>query len=136
MNPETGPLDYEHVAPLVAHAEPRYTSLYVTFRCPETGAEVVSTARIAERTPIGGDLRHGGDFRRFLDALKSQVPAFPKGGGPPPTGAEEIEKRIREKPDVETLPPAVYQHAVVRAFEPVRHRFRWDPEKGRYVGVQ
>jgi hypothetical protein len=130
------PLDFEHIAPLVANAEPRYTSLYVTFRCPETGVEVLSTARVGERTPIGGDVRQVGDFVRLRDALHTHNPPFLADGGPPKRGVEAVEELARQRPEADKLPPTVYHHAVVRAFEPVRSRFRWDAEKGRYVGVK
>jgi hypothetical protein len=120
----------------VAEAEPRYTSLYVTFRCPETGVEIQSTARLGERTPIGGNVRQSCDFGRFQFARETGNPPFLSDGGPPPKGLDDLEMHIREKPTVDTLPPSVFRHAVVRAFEPVRFRFRWDDEKKRYVGVK
>ncbi len=130
------PLTFENIEPLVAEAEPRYTSLYVTFRCPETGVEIQSTARLGERTPIGGDVRHSSDFDRLGFARETGNPPFLSDGGPPSSGLDDLEMHIREKPSLETLPPTVYHHAVVRAFEPVRFRFRWDAEKQKYVGVK
>lgn len=130
------PLKFEHVEPLVAEAEPRYTSLYVTFKCPETGVEVQSTARLGERTPIGGDVRQSCDFGRFTFARRTGTPPFLDDGGPPPTGLDELESQVRAHPDVDALPKSVYRHAVVRAFEPVRARFRWDEGRQHYVGLK
>lgn len=130
------PLDFAHIEPLVASAEPRYTSLYVTFKCPETGLEIQSTARLGERTPIGGDVRATGDFTRLRHQIETGNGSFLEGGGPPTRGVEAIEHAVREKPEVASLPVAVYRHAVVRAFEPVRSRFRFDAANDRYVGAK
>ena len=69
-------LSFSHVKPLVQSAEVQLAHLYVTFKCPVTGAEIVSTARIADMTPAGGHARRSGhDFDRFTsgDGVRDQI---------------------------------------------------------------
>lgn len=129
-------LDYESIAPLVSHLEVRLASLYVTFKCPATGQHVISTARIGEMTPVGGDPGRSGDFERVRDALENgtrslagehDLPAF----GAPHADLHDASGKLLDKP--EQLEEGVRRHGIVRAFEHVSRRFRWEPAQHRWV---
>lgn len=132
--PHEGPLDFEHVRPLIAHTEIHTSSLYVTFRCPTTGVEVIGTARLDERTPIGGSVHGQGDWDRLRHALKHHVAPFPPEGGPPMRDPEFQHAVMRGELDVDDLSRGVYRHAVLRAFEGIRDHFVFRRDDDRWVG--
>ena len=132
-------LNYENVKPLVQAAEVQLAHLYVTFKCPVSGLELVSTARIADMTPVGGDAQSSGhDFDRFRDALARgtralagarNMPIF----GVPHANLHTPDGKAIEEP--EKLDRDVFEHAVVRAFEAVSPRFKWDAVGRRFVSA-
>jgi hypothetical protein len=129
-------LDYESIAPLVSHLEVRLASLYVTFKCPSTGQHVISTARIGEMTPVGGDPGRSGDFERVRDALENGTRSLAGENDLPPFGAPHADLhdaagKLLDKP--EQLEEGVRRHGIVRAFESVSRRFRWEPAQHRWV---
>lgn len=130
---------FENIKPLVTSTEVQLAHLYVTFKCPVSGAEIVSTARIADMTPVGGNpQRSGHDFDRFAESRESgsqplagarAMPLF----GVPHAVLHDAEGKPISSPD--KLDPGLVEHGVVRAFEAVSRRFRWDAETRRYVGA-
>ena len=132
-----GPLEYSKIAPLVSSTEVRLSHLYITFKCPVSGVEVASTARIGEMTPVGGDDSCSGhDFGRLKDALargvkamagEQNLPFF----GSPHADLHDADGKAYER--AEQLPEAIVHHGTVRAFEAVSRRFKWDPATARYV---
>ena len=129
-------LDYESIAPLVGKLEIRLASLYVTFKCPVTGQHIISTARIGEMTPVGGDPGRSGDFERVRDALENGTRSLAGERDLPPFGAPHAELhdahgKAFEK--AEQLEADVRTHGIVRAFESVARRFHWEDARSRWV---
>lgn len=119
-----GPLDYDAIAPLVAQAEKKYTNLYVTFRCPETGVEYLTAARLDDHTPVGGDIRDPAQMSRLRD---------PRRVAPFVIGDDPSDKPVDgDRP--EGVPKGRYRHLIVRAFEPVQYGFAWNTDTKKYVG--
>jgi len=132
-------LDYQSIAPLVGLLEVKLTSLYVTFKCPVSGQHIVSTARIGEMTPVGGDPERSGDFERVRDALENGTRSLAGERDLPPFGAPHAELhdkdgKLIDKPEL--LEAQVREHGIVRAFEAVARRFRWESGQDRWVMVR
>jgi len=132
-------LDYESIAPLVDQLEIKLASLYVTFKCPVSGQHINSTARIGEMTPVGGDPGRSGDFERLRDALENGTRSLAGERDLPPFGAphatlHDAEGKAFDKP--EQLEAEVRTHGIVRAFEAVARRFRWEDAAKRWVMVR
>lgn len=131
-------MSYASVKPLVVAEEIRLASLYVTFRCPVTGAEITSTARIGEMTPVGGHPQRSSDDFGVVEVRESDpIGTFAGEANLPILGSPHFDmphgENAIESPDA--LPPGIHRHAVVRAFESVRHRFRWDALGERFVAA-
>lgn len=132
-------LTYENIKPLVASTEVQLAHLYVTFKCPVTGTEIVSTARVEDMTPVGGHpQRSGHDFDRFAESRESgSLPLAGERGMPlfgvPHAVLHDADGKAIESP--EKLDRNLLEHGIVRAFEAVARRFRWDAETRRYVSV-
>lgn len=134
----SAPLSFEKIQPLVQSAEIQLTHLYVTFKLPTSGLEIVSTARLEDMTPVGGHHQSasGHDFDRFKDALARGIKAFAGKRHMPLFGVPHADLHTPDgKPieDTEKLDRDVFEHAVVRAFEAIASRFRWDETSNRYV---
>lgn len=134
----SSPLTYENIKPLVTSTEVQLAHLYVTFKCPVTGAEILSTARVADMTPVGGHpQRSGHDFDRFASrgdgpkplAGQRDMPLF----GVPHAVLHDAEGKAIEAP--EKLDRDTLEHGVVRAFEAVSRRFKWDADGRRFVSA-
>ncbi len=135
----SSPLTFTNIKPLVQSAEVQRVHLYVTFKCPVTGAEIVSTSRIADMTPAGGHAQSSGhDFDRFRDGMAKGISALAGERNMPFFGVPHADlhgpdgKLIE---DAEKLDRDIYEHGVVRAFEAVSQRFRWDADSKRYVSA-
>ena len=132
-------LTYENIKPLVHSVEVQLAHFYVTFKCPLSGTEILSTARVADMTPVGGHPQVSGhDFDRFGTAIvdgtkalagRRNMPVF----GVPHAVLHDAGGKPISAP--ENLAPEVVEHGVVRAFEAISRRFRWDAEAGRYVSA-
>lgn len=132
-------LSFAHIKPLVSSAEVQLAHLYVTFKCPVSGVEIVSTARIADMTPVGGKAQSSGhDFDRFKDALARGIKSLAGERDLPMLGVPHADLHGSDGKlidDPEKLDRDVFEHGVVRAFEPVAKRFRWEAQGQRYVGA-
>jgi hypothetical protein len=132
-------ITYENIKPLVASTEVQLAHLYVTFKCPVTGTEILSTARVADMTPVGGHPQWSGhDFDRFAEsraegskalAGERDMPFF----GVPHAVLHDAEGKAIDDPA--KLDRDIVEHGIVRAFEAVSRRFRWDAEGRRYVSA-
>jgi len=134
------PIQYDTIAPNVAHVDVDGAQVQVSWKCPMTGREVgQSTATMSADGSIGGRVR-ASVKRSVMSEITNGLARFISGllGGVAGrvisnaayTAAGDVNYRATSGVDYSD---ASRQAAIVAAFESVQSSFAWDVERQRFV---
>ena len=129
---------FTDIEPLIVSQEPNGSTISVTFRCPESGLEVMGRGRLQKSQDLQSVAERsakknlwGGLRRSVTRAVSSTM-----GNGMVGKFARDVAGGALSSVGPSSAHSAAeIQAGILEAFETVRAKFRWDVVDARWVGI-